>query len=400
MILIAAPKFDAPSETFIRDHIRSIAPGETALLCLSEGGAKGFDLPLLDGLRPGWRSSEPTYHRMRNELRNRLRDLLGGGLPHSGRRRALNFITELRPSAVLAEYGATGFLLADICAQVQVPLYVHFHGYDASRQLRKPWWRRNYRRLFESAAGIIVPCRFLGKKLIDAGCPRGKLHVNACGVDAERFGPTRRLPCRFLAVGRLVEKKAPQHTIEAFARIADRFPQAKLDIVGTGPLAKQCAQLTRDLGLEDRICLRGAQNSTFVARLMMKASVFVQHSVTAPNGDCEGMPVAILEAMASELPVVSTRHSGIPEAVQDGVTGLLVEEHDVEGMAMAMEGLLTDPIRAEAMGKAGRRRVVEKFTQEQSRDRLRAIMGFPPIVPAAGDLPGAYRDPVSKSSTE
>jgi glycosyltransferase involved in cell wall biosynthesis len=109
---------------------------------------------------------------------------------------------------------------------------------------------------------------------------------------------------------------------------------------------------------------------------MREASLFVQHSVTA-NGETEGLPVAILEAMASALPVVSTRHSGIPEAVLDNVTGYLVDEHDVDGMGVAMTKLFDHPKRAACMGVAGRERVLANFTQEMARDRLRALMRLP-----------------------
>jgi glycosyltransferase involved in cell wall biosynthesis len=180
-------------------------------------------------------------------------------------------------------------------------------------------------------------------------------------------------------VGRLVEKKAPHLTIEAFGRIAHQYPQAQLDIIGDGPLAGRCHALVQQLGLRERVHMHGVRSSEYVARLMGEVSLFVQHSLTAPNGDTEGLPVTILEAMASALPVVSTWHSGIPEAVRNGITGLLVEERDVEGMAASMATVLDNPRRAAAMGAAGRERVLRHFTLEQTRDRLRSIMGFSPI---------------------
>ena len=109
---------------------------------------------------------------------------------------------------------------------------------------------------------------------------------------------------------------------------------------------------------------------------MRMASMFVQHSVTDIDGNTEGLPVAILEAMASGLPVVATRHSGIPEAVIDGKTGILVDEHDVTGMTQAIISLLANPARADAMGKAGRERVLAHFTETQMKHRLRGIMGL------------------------
>jgi glycosyltransferase involved in cell wall biosynthesis len=201
-----------------------------------------------------------------------------------------------------------------------------------------------------------------------------------------RFRPTARLPFRVLAVGRLVEKKAPHLTIRAFAEVARRFPEARLDMIGDGPLMDRCRALVEEHGLATRVRLHGAQPSNVVARFMAEASLFVQHSVTAPNGDTEGFGISLIEAMASEVPLVVTRHNGFVEIVLDGETGLLVDEHDVSGMAEAMATLLGDTDRARAMGEAGRRRVLANFTHDHVRDRLRAIMGFPPFTGTAATL--------------
>jgi len=265
-----------------------------------------------------------------------------------------------------------------VCREANIPLFVHFHGYDASILLRYRHQRRHYHSLFGEASGIIVPSRFLADKLADIGCPVEKLYVSPGGVDPGRFTPTRRLPERLLAVGRLVEKKAPHLTIQAFKQIAGRYPHAQLDMIGDGPLADRCRALVEALGLGDRVRLHGARDSDFVARLMGEASVFVQHSVTAPNGDVESFGVSLVEAMASAVPVVTTRHNGFEDTIDDGITGILVPEHDVDGMAAAIAELLDDPERAARMGEAGRDRVLAHFTLEKSRDRLRAIMGFRP----------------------
>jgi glycosyltransferase involved in cell wall biosynthesis len=258
---------------------------------------------------------------------------------------------------------------------------VHFHGYDASKLLRSRRHVRNYRELFRAAAGVIAPSRFLADKLAAIGCPFEKLHVVPCGIDPSRFQPSSREPGRILAVGRLVEKKAPHLTIEAFAQIANRYPTARLEIIGDGPLRERCEALIDKFDLRPRVVLHGVQPSDRVGAEMRRASIFVQHSITAPDGDMEGLPVAILEAMASELPIVSTCHSGIPEAVEHGVTGYLVPEGDVNGMAEAMATLLTDPARAAAMGAAGRARVLKYFSLEHACDRLRSIMGLAPVAP-------------------
>ena len=220
------------------------------------------------------------------------------------------------------------------------------------------------------------------RNLAEAGCPEEKLHVSPCGVDPDRFIPAAGLPHRIVAVGRLVDKKAPHLTIAAFASVARRFPEARLDIIGTGSLEGRCRKAIARHDVHGRVILHGVQPHSEVARLMQQASLFVQHSVTASDGDVEGMPVGILEAMASGLPVVATRHAGIAESVVQGETGLLVDEGDVEGMATAIAECLADPERAMAMGTAGRARVLEHHTHATVRDRLRAIMGLPPVLQA------------------
>jgi len=377
MLAIASSTFDAPSETFIRDHIRGIAPGETVLLCEGELGVGGFGYPILSLPRP-WRPKILGW-RLGNMIARQRANWIAPGLRSADHRRIRAFFEEYRVEAALAEYGPMGCRLWPVCRSCDVPLYVHFHGYDASILVRDWRWIRRYRRMFDAAAGVIAPSKFLASRLVEIGCPEAKLHVSPYGVDAQRFTPTQRLPQRLVAVARLVEKKAPHLTIEAFGRLRGYFPEAELDMVGDGPLADRCQTLIRDFGLGDCVRMHGVKGTDFVADLLQQASIFVQHSVTALDGDSEGLPVAILEAMSAALPVVATRHSGIPEAVEEGVTGLLVGEHDVAGMATSIAALLQDPLRAAAMGMAGRQRVVENFTQERMHDRLRAIMVLPPV---------------------
>jgi colanic acid/amylovoran biosynthesis glycosyltransferase len=383
-ICIAAPGFGEVSETFINSHVRSIAQGATVLLCRDGRYAEQYGCPVLADVDQ-WQSPQSSTERIFNfnAVRFRWRRYVNPSLFTSNRRRVRSFLKAHQTKAVLAEYGPMGCLLARTCNEADVPLYVHFHGYDASILLRDWWQVRHYRAMFHSAAGVIVPCRFLANKLTAIGCPENKVHVSAYGIDPVQFRPTDRLPGRVVAVGRLVEKKAPDLTIKAFAQIRKVFPSARLEMVGDGPLADKCWALIRDLSLTDCIHMHGDRHHDFTAQMMQNASLFVQHSVTATNGDSEGLPVAILEAMASALPVVSTRHSGIPEAVENGVTGLLVAEHDVDHMAAAMAELLNDPNRAASMGKAGRSRVLADFTREKERDRLRAIMDLAPL-PTAG----------------
>jgi colanic acid/amylovoran biosynthesis glycosyltransferase len=185
-------------------------------------------------------------------------------------------------------------------------------------------------------------------------------------------------------VGRFVAKKGPLETIQAFHRMRGDLPEplasrTKLVMVGDGPLLNAARELVRRLGLEPAVSLAGRASQVEVAGLLRQARAFVQHSRVAPDGDSEGSPVAVMEAQLSGLPVVSTRHGGIPEVVLEGETGLLVEEGDVVGMAAAMARLATSPDLAARMGCHGRARVAAKFTTghhlEQVARLLREVCG-------------------------
>ena len=377
MLAIATPSFGKPSETFIHDHVRSIAPGRTVLLCYEGPGTEAAGCPTLV-LPP------PT---LRRQIVRRAASVLGHAwsgragpaincMTRDNRERSIAFLREAGVRAMLAEYGPTGVDFAPVAEAVGIPLFVHFHGYDASMMLRD--WRTvvRYRELFGQAAGIVAPSRFLAARLEAVGCPPERMHVNPYGVDPAAFVPARPEPFRLLCVGRLVEKKAPHLSIEAFARVAARFPEASLDIVGAGPLERRCRRLIARHKLSDRVRLRGALDNSEVAQLMARSALFLQHSVTAPSGDTEGLGITLLEAMATGIPIVVTRHNGFPETVLDGVTGLLVEEHDVDGMAAAIADLLSDAARARAMGAAGRERVRTLFDRADRTAHLREILGI------------------------
>ena len=275
---------------------------------------------------------------------------------------------------LLVEYGDFACKFARVADELDLPLVVHFHGFDASMALLEPRQVRRYRSLFARASAIVCPSEYLADRLRAVGCPPQKLHVCAYGVDSTRFTPGCRHLQQFLAVGRLVDKKAPHVTIAAFAHVAAAYPDAVLHVVGEGPLRERCESTIQTHGLQGAVQLHGARPAKFVADLMNSSSIFVQHSVTSASGDTEGLPVAILEAMTAGLAVVSTRHAGIPEAVTDGVSGVLVEEGDISGMADAMLSLAADPTSARRLGDAGRTRALAQFSRAAARDRLRRVL--------------------------
>jgi glycosyltransferase involved in cell wall biosynthesis len=145
-------------------------------------------------------------------------------------------------------------------------------------------------------------------------------------------------------------------------------------MIGHGPLLDACHDLAQGLAIRHAVTFLGAQPQTVISEELRNARAFVQHSVEAPSGDCEGTPVAVLEAGASGLPVVATRHAGIPDVVIEGETGLLVDERDVEGMATQMLRLLREPLFAARLGDTARSHIRTNFSMRQSLDRLWAVI--------------------------
>ncbi|MEM0987431.1 MAG: glycosyltransferase [Pseudomonadota bacterium] len=374
-LAVVATEFQKTSETFIRDHVRVTQPGGTLIIGQRTDGVEPA-LPSLSGLDLGAFPLAGEPRQSLGRLHRIWRRYLRPVLPRRDLDRLVAFLRAQAPKAVMAEYGPTGAMVAPAAQLAEVPLFVHFHGFDATVIPRLPGWASRYRRLFQTAAGVIGPSAFITDKLRDLGCPSEKLHVSACGIDPDRFVAGTKEPGRLLAVGRLVNKKGPHLTIEAFGRVARDFPHAHLDLIGGGPLAEKCAGLVAKYDLESQVTLHGPQPHKRVAELMGRASIFLQHSLTTWMGETEGLPVSVLEAMASEVPVIATRHSGIAEAVHDGVTGFLVEERDVDGMATAIRNLLANPEIGDPLGPAARARVLAHYTHARMGANLRRIMGL------------------------
>jgi glycosyltransferase involved in cell wall biosynthesis len=278
--------------------------------------------------------------------------------------------------AVMAEYGPQGVAVVDACKRLGIPLVVHFHGFDASIKSVLEEYRESYRRLFREADAFIAVSRRMRRDLIAMGAPAERVYWNPCGVDTREFSPADPAAAgpTLVTVGRFTEKKGPTYTLRAFALARERVPGARLRMLGGGPLFEASQALVRELGIGDSVDLLGPRPHAEVAPLMQSARAFVQHSVIAPSGDSEGTPVAVLEAGATGLPVISTRHAGIPDVVVEGETGLLVDERDVEGMAEHMARLLADPALAGRMGRAARLHVEQHFSMAHSLERLWSVI--------------------------
>jgi colanic acid/amylovoran biosynthesis glycosyltransferase len=287
-----------------------------------------------------------------------------------------NFFKVNNIKVVLAEYGVTGIGVMKICRDLSVPLVVHFHGYDAySRQVLDAY-ALEYEKLFAYSNGIIAVSRPMVDQLVKIGAPKNKVFYNPCGVDISAFdvGGRKKARLQVIATGRFVEKKAPYLTLLAFKKVLEVVPEARLVMVGDGTLWDVCQKLADSLRMRDAVQFTGAVPHNEVARLMQESRIFVQHSVVPSSGDSEGTPVGILEAGASGLPIVSTRHGGIVDAVIDGETGFLVDEGDIDGMAERICRLLSNQNLADEMGRRARQHISRNFALDNSIKNLRAIL--------------------------
>jgi colanic acid/amylovoran biosynthesis glycosyltransferase len=358
-LCVATPYEPSLSETFIRGHVERL-PARATLI---------YGWPLAVGGRPAL----STLGRARHKLR---RMLFKEGIEPELTNAYATAFRRARADAVLAEYGPVGVLVKDACLRTGVPLVVHFHGYDASVREVLEEHRESYPEMFRAACAVVAVSRAMQQKLISLGASAEKVHYNPCGVDCDelRGAEPEAAPPVFVAVGRFVEKKAPHLTLRAFAEVRRARPSARLRMLGDGPLLESSRALASELGVAEAVEFLGAQPHERVREEMRAARCFVQHSVEAPNGDCEGTPVGVLEAGASGLPLVSTRHAGIPDVVEEGATGFLVNEGDVGGMAERMARLADDPALAGHMGRAARRHIAENFSTEQSDRRLWGVI--------------------------
>lgn len=266
---------------------------------------------------------------------------------------------------VLAEYGTHADYILPILKKANVPLVVHFHGYDASVKNVVDKHQR-YIKVFNYASKVIVVSKIMEQMILRLGCPESKLVYNPYGPhpDFLKVKPQFNLK-QFIAVGRFTDKKAPYYTILAFKQVVTKHPDAKLLLAGDGQLLNMCVNLANYLDLNRNVEFLGVITPARYRELLAESIAFIQHSITASNGDMEGLPVAILEASAAGLPVVSTIHAGVPDAIIDEKTGYLVSEHDVNGMAQKMIKILDNKEATKQVGAAGKRNIQENFTMEK-----------------------------------
>lgn len=371
---IVVDSFPEVSETFVRNQAIRLG---ARVYARQPGSLAGDRIP---GIRVDYFGPRHALwlHSYAARARRRLGTAYGAQWTRASAARLESWMQHQDVDVVLAQFGPTGLRCAPICQRLDLPLVVHFHGYDLSSLLRNSQYRSALVKTLPSVAGAIVVNDLQFATLVDLGISSDKVHIIECGVDTEVFRPQKRLVSsgffHFLAVGRLVDKKAPLLTIRAFAEAQRLVPEVRLTMVGGGPLLRDCRRLVRRLALSDGVRLTGPLPADEVRPIFDSANAFVQHSITDSAGGQEGWPIAIAEACSLGLPVVATRHAGIVGQVRHEETGYLVDEGDWLNMGKRMAQLAEEPATAEQMGGRGRRHIRERGDLSKQVARLRAVL--------------------------
>lgn len=344
-------------ETFINRHIEHMFGGDTVVICGRHNGEDPYAKPLFVRRAP---------LSVSDKLLAPFAALSGAALhgtsrlPFGANRRDLrNWLLENGVEVILAEFGTQALVVAKLGNDMGIPVFTYWRGTDASRALGSKQRIRSYKLMMPRLAGMFSVSQFLLDNLAKHGISHPNAHVVPSGVNVRLFKPAEKRPGSFLAVGRMVEKKAPQITLRAFAKAA-KGRDAHLTFIGDGPLLDTCKSLAVDLGVAAQVTFTGALPHDAVRDHLEVTETFLQHSITAKDGNTEGLPTAIQEALACGCITISTIHAGIPEAVEDGINGLLVPEWDEEGFADRIVQVLDMPDRS-AMTLAARKTAEAKF---------------------------------------
>lgn len=254
-------------------------------------------------------------------------------------------VDNFQPDIIHCHFGYEALQLLDNINFSNYPVIVHFHGYDASEMIRKKSYLRRLKQILSRPGVYPISCNdFFVKQLTQKlDIPESKFKVLRYGIDLHLFDPgiqtQEKKERSFLQVSSLAEKKGHEFTLRAFAILVKQQKENnyRLIFTGDGERKNKLELLAEELGIRSQVTFAGIVTSSEAAQMMASADVFLHHSIVSSKGDMEGIPNSIIEAMAMEMPVVSTLHSGIPELVEHGVNGYLVKEKDVEDYAKKMK---------------------------------------------------------------
>ena len=320
---------------------------------------------------------KPRTHPIRRFVQKQLLDR-PITIYRSEARRTLAALEKCGARLLHVYFGHIGVHLLPLLEICPLPVIVSFHGADAQIDLHKPAHLARTLRMLERATLLLVRSHSLADRLVALGAAREKIRLHRTGIPLDEIPFAQRTApadgaWHCVQAGRLIAKKGIATTLRAFAEFAREFPRATLSIAGEGPQLGELQALVATLGLGGRVTFTGFLSQEKLRALYAAAHLFLHPSELGPDGNQEGVPNSMLEAMAGGLPVAATRHGGIPEAVEDGISGLLTAERDFPALAGSLLALARDPARYAAMSAAASARVAAEFSLTSQTRVLEAI---------------------------
>jgi colanic acid/amylovoran biosynthesis glycosyltransferase len=292
---------------------------------------------------------------------------------------ALANILNRRHADVLHVYfGHTGVHLLPFLQQWPRASVVSFHGMDVQTRAHDPAYELRLRELLQTTTLVLARSESLLQRLTDLGCPPEKLRMNRTGIPMDQFPAVQRSApddgaWHLVQACRLIEKKGLDDAIRAFAGFRAVHPRATFTIAGEGPLLPDLTALCRELGVQESVRFVGFLKGGDLCALYHAAHIFIHPSRLTDDQNQEGVPNSMLEAMATGLPVVATLHGGIPEAVRNGSTGLLVPERAVDPLEAALLRLAGDTTLWQTLGSAAAADVRQNFESTEQIARLESV---------------------------
>ncbi len=378
------------SETFIADHVRSLSRWNPVVAC--DGYvAGGLDVGALDPTRI-YTDSDGRGARWRFQF--------------LGRNPALEaLVAERGVELIHAHFLTDGARIARFARRHRIPLIVTAHGYDAtirpSQQMKKGdglFLQLMRKRLIHAADAIVCVSEFIRRELEARGYPPQKLVTIPLGLNLDGLAPGPGVAERegALFVGRLVEKKGLRYLLEAWARLPPALRSTPLRIVGDGPLRGEMEALARALAIEP--VFLGAGRRSEVLELMRRSRVFVFPSTRATDGDAEGMGLVAVEAQAVGTPVVAFDGGTGPEVLEDGRSGLLAPDRDIDALAARISQVLSDDDLAARLAAGGPAVVRERFDLEHNVAALERL--YDRVAGQAHAAAGQVTTPVDQAGGE
>lgn len=383
MHIVHITEFFSPrSETFIYNYVKGLQRAEHRSQVITLNRVNEDERPYDDGIE-----IDHLYRLHPSRIYAGLQKRLGlletqEQLFDIARQQIIAILQTAKPDILHAHFGPMGVLIAPVAQKLNIPLVVTFMGYDGSRALQSQRWRDNYQNLTRQVAGVIGISTDMCNRLINIGFDKDQIHRIALGVNIDKFSlhdPTsnfdgKQVHC--LHVGRLTAKKSPLKLLDAFNKAYRALlPDITLRLIlaGDGEMYDQVVHKVQELDLEKQVDVLGSVSHDEVIELFHRAQIYTQYCEVPPSGDVEGQGVTFVEASASGLPIVSTRHGGIPDVVLDGKTGYLVEEGDTQGMADKIVELARHPQQWKTFGVSGRKHVEETFTLDRQLEQTVAL---------------------------